>query len=170
MNIMTCEFLEGTEGQPYLTNSNPDKRIFVNETKTFQEFYFELKNKMPEYSQSIEHWAHENEKLLKRPIVEVVGKKVTFIDVNFDQQRRDSGMYMSHGRAKEIISLLGLTGIEFAEMLGKNKNYVSDFKRYGVPDGIAMTLSLAREFILRDKITKEEILEVLRGKKAEIAS
>lgn len=45
-------------------------------------------------------------------------------------------------------------------MMGKNKNYVTDFNRYGVPDNIAIILNLSKE-LLNKKVSKKKIVEIL---------
>ena len=46
-------------------------------------------------------------------------------------------------------------------MMGKNKNYVTDYNRYGVPSNIAKILLLSKELLLKKVPTKriKEILE-----------
>jgi len=52
---------------------------------------------------------------------------------------------MTPKQAKAIIKELGLTGVGFAELMGKNRSYVSDFNIDGVPQNIAIILTLAKE-------------------------
>ena len=63
--------------------------------------------------------------------------------------------------AKNIIKELDLTGVSFSEMMGKNKNYVTDFNRYGVPNNIAKILLLSKELLLK-KVSTKRIKEILR--------
>jgi len=68
---------------------------------------------------------------------------------------------MTPEKAKEIIKELGLTGLEFSSLMGKNQNYVSDFNRYGVPENIALILNLSKELIDK-KTPKKRILEIFK--------
>jgi len=52
---------------------------------------------------------------------------------------------LSPEQAKQIIKELGLTGLEFAELMGRKRNYVSDFNKDGVPKNIAIILTLSKE-------------------------
>jgi len=54
-------------------------------------------------------------------------------------------MTLSPEQAKQIIKELGLTGLEFAELMGRKRNYVSDFNKDGVPKNIAIILTLSKE-------------------------
>lgn len=63
--------------------------------------------------------------------------------------------------AKDIIGSLDLTGFQFSELLGKNKNYVTDFNRYGVPENIAIILELC-QLLLKKKASKKEIINILQ--------
>ena len=67
---------------------------------------------------------------------------------------------MTPNEAKEIIKNIGLTGVQFSELMDKNKNYVTDFNRYGVPKNIAIILTLCKE-LLSKKTSKKRILEIL---------
>ncbi len=67
---------------------------------------------------------------------------------------------MTFEDAKSIIKKLGLTGIQFSYLMGKNKNYVTDFKRYGVPENVAIILNLSKELI-DQKTTTKRILEII---------
>jgi len=62
--------------------------------------------------------------------------------------------------AKEIIKSLGLSGVQFSEIMNKNKNYVTDFNRYGVPRNIAIILGLCEE-LLNKNTSEEDILNIL---------
>lgn len=68
---------------------------------------------------------------------------------------------MTSQEAKDIIDSLGLTGFQFAEIMGKNKNYVTDFNRYGVPENIAIILELC-QLLLKKKASKKEIINILK--------
>ncbi len=68
---------------------------------------------------------------------------------------------MDRKEAKRIIRRLGLSGYRFSEILGKNKNYVTDFKRAGVPQNITIILTLC-EKLLEKNVPVEEILSVLK--------
>lgn len=67
---------------------------------------------------------------------------------------------MTPEKAKELIKELGLNGVEFSTLMGKNQNYVTDFKRYGVPENVALVLSLSKELLDR-KTPKKRILEII---------
>jgi transcriptional regulator with XRE-family HTH domain len=67
---------------------------------------------------------------------------------------------MTPERAKQLIKELGLNGIEFSSLMGKNINYVTNFKRDGVPVNIAIILNLSKELIDR-KTPKKRILEII---------
>ncbi|OGS70755.1 MAG: hypothetical protein A3F91_09590 [Flavobacteria bacterium RIFCSPLOWO2_12_FULL_35_11] len=54
---------------------------------------------------------------------------------------------MTPKTAKEIIKSLNLSYGEFSELMGKNKNYVTDFNRYGVPQNIQIILTLSQELL-----------------------
>jgi len=54
-------------------------------------------------------------------------------------------MTLSPEQAKQIIKELDLTGVGFAELMGRKRNYVSDFNIDGVPKNIAIILTLAKE-------------------------
>jgi len=68
---------------------------------------------------------------------------------------------MTSQNAKEIIELLGLNGVQFSEIMGKNMNYVTDFNRYGVPENIAIILELC-QLLLKKKVSKKEIIKILK--------
>lgn len=68
---------------------------------------------------------------------------------------------MTHEKAKELIKELGLNGVEFSTLMGKNQNYVSNFKRDGVPENIALVLNLCKELSDR-KTPKKRILEIIQ--------
>lgn len=68
---------------------------------------------------------------------------------------------MSPEKAKELIKELGLTGLEFSSLMGKNQNYVSDFNRYGVPENVALILNLSKE-LLNKKVSQKRILEIFK--------
>lgn len=67
---------------------------------------------------------------------------------------------MTPEKAKELIQELGLNGVQFSELMGKNKNYVSDFTRYNVPENIALILNLSKELLDR-KTPKQRIIEII---------
>lgn len=67
---------------------------------------------------------------------------------------------MTPEKAKELIQELGLNGVQFSELMGKNKNYVSDFTRYNVPENIALILNLSKELLDR-KTPKKRIIEII---------
>ena len=67
---------------------------------------------------------------------------------------------MTFEEAKKLIKELGLSGKDFSSLLGKNQNYVTDFKRYGVPENIAIILNLSKE-LLDKKVTQKRILEII---------
>ncbi|PCI30208.1 MAG: hypothetical protein COB67_02665 [SAR324 cluster bacterium] len=52
---------------------------------------------------------------------------------------------MTPKEAKNLIKKLGLTGVGFAELMGKSRSYVSDFNTDGVPENIAIILTLSLE-------------------------
>ena len=54
---------------------------------------------------------------------------------------------MTPEEAKQIIKTLDLTYSQFSQIMGKNKNYVTDFNRYGVPENIQIILSLSKALI-----------------------
>ena len=54
---------------------------------------------------------------------------------------------MQPHEAKRIIKELGLTGVRFSALMGKNKNYVTDFNRYGVPGNVAIILILCKTLL-----------------------
>lgn len=51
---------------------------------------------------------------------------------------------MTPEKAKELIKEIGLNGGGFSSLMGKSKNYVTDFKRFGVPENIAIILHLCK--------------------------
>ncbi|MDD5373269.1 MAG: hypothetical protein PHO62_07595 [Sulfurimonas sp.] len=67
---------------------------------------------------------------------------------------------MTPERAKQLIADLGLTGVEFAELMNANVNYVSNFNRKGVPQNIAIILDMSHE-LLNKKISKKRIIEII---------
>ena len=67
---------------------------------------------------------------------------------------------MTPSEAKQIIKGLGLTGVQFSELMGKNRNYVSDFNRYSVPSNIAIILNLCSELV-KKKVPNKKIILIL---------
>ena len=67
---------------------------------------------------------------------------------------------MTPEKAKETIKTLGFTGVEFSSLLGKSKNYVTDFNREGVPENISIILNLLMELKTK-KATKKRISEII---------
>lgn len=67
---------------------------------------------------------------------------------------------MTQQEAKAIIASLDLNGVQFSELMGKNKNYVTDFNRYGVPESIAIILELC-QLLLKKKTPNKDIVKIL---------
>lgn len=68
---------------------------------------------------------------------------------------------MTPEKAKELIKEIGLNGVGFSSLMGKSKNYVTDFKRFGVPENIAIILHLCKELIDK-KANKKDIIEIIK--------
>ncbi len=68
---------------------------------------------------------------------------------------------MTPEKAKELMKELGLNGVQFSSLMGKNKNYVSDFKRFGVPENIALILVLSKELLDR-KMPQQKIIGIIK--------
>lgn len=66
--------------------------------------------------------------------------------------------------AKALIKELGLTGVEFSELMGFYKNRVTDFTRKGVPDNIAIILKLSIE-LKKHNVDPIEIIKTLKSSK-----
>jgi len=76
---------------------------------------------------------------------------------------------MTHTQAKQIIKSLGMTFREFSGLMGKNVNYVTDFKRYGVPENIQIILSLSQELLAKKGNPKLIIENIIKqGKTLDI--
>jgi inosine/xanthosine triphosphate pyrophosphatase family protein len=71
---------------------------------------------------------------------------------------------MSPSEAKELIRELELTGVRFAELMGANKNYVTNFTRDGVPQNVAIILLLCKRLIA-EGVQKEEILNIVSSQR-----
>ena len=67
---------------------------------------------------------------------------------------------MTPKKAKQLIKELGLTGVAFAELMGANKNYVTNFTRDGVPQNIGIILKLSQR-LLEKNVPKKEITEII---------
>ena len=67
---------------------------------------------------------------------------------------------MTPTQAKWHIKTLGLTGVQFAELMGKSRSYVSDFNRDGVPRNIAIILELSQE-LLDKNVPQKRITEII---------
>lgn len=67
---------------------------------------------------------------------------------------------MTPTKAKQHITSLGLTGVQFAELMNANKNYVTNFNRKGVPQNIAIILDMSQE-LLGKKVSKKRIIEII---------
>ena len=67
---------------------------------------------------------------------------------------------MTPKKAKQLIKELGLTGVAFAELMGKNRSYVSDFNTGGVPLNIGIILTLAVE-LKKQNVDSVEIIKNL---------
>ncbi|MDD5373263.1 MAG: hypothetical protein PHO62_07565 [Sulfurimonas sp.] len=67
---------------------------------------------------------------------------------------------MTPTQAKKLIKELNLTGVAFAELMGANKNYVTNFNRIGVAQNVAIILQLSHR-LLQAKVPQKEIIEII---------